>query len=674
MDGIRAEGPRTIALVGPYLSGKTTLLENILFVTEAVHRKGTAAQHNMVGDSSDEAKAHEMGVELNVASCEYLGDTYTFLDCPGSIEFGQEAANALIGADAAVVVCEPEVDKVMALSPTLKMLDDLGVPRFIFVNKIDRATGSVRDLLEALQTVSNQPLVLRQVPIRVGEEITGYVDLASGRAYVYRDGSESEIIDLPADMQDRNSEARYEMLEKLADFDDHLMEELLEDIDPPKDEVFGDLTKDLREGFIVPVLLGAAEHENGVRRLLKALRHETPGTGAATERAEIPSGGDTLAQVLKTYHTARGGKLSLVRVWSGTLKDGDTVNGERISGMFRMTGQATDKVASAEAGEIVALGRLDGIQTGDALSTGKEAPTLRRAEPHQPVYGMALTAADRNDEVKLSGAMSKLLEEDPSLTFEHDDDANQWLFLGQGEMHLRLAVERLANKYSLNVATTKPRVPYKEAITKSVSQHARFKRQTGGHGQFGDVHVDIKPLPRGTGFEFTNSIVGGAIPKQYIPAVEAGVKEFLVKGPLGFPVVDVAVVLTDGGFHAVDSSEMAFKTAGTMAMREGLSKCHPVLLEPILQVEIAVPSEATAKVNATISTRRGQILGFDTREGWRGWDVVTSNMPQSEIHDLIIELRSLSAGVGTYSWTFDHLQELTGRLADQVIEAASEAN
>jgi len=267
-----------------------------------------------------------------------------------------------------------------------------------------------------------------------------------------------------------------------------------------------------------------------------------------------------------------------------------------------------------------------------------------------------------------------LLEEDPSLTFEHDDDANQWLFLGQGEMHLRLAVERLANKYSLNVATTKPRVPYKEAITKSVSQHARFKRQTGGHGQFGDVHVDIKPLPRGTGFEFTNSIVGGAIPKQYIPAVEAGVKEFLVKGPLGFPVVDVAVVLTDGGFHAVDSSEMAFKTAGTMAMREGLSKCHPVLLEPILQVEIAVPSEATAKVNATISTRRGQILGFDTREGWRGWDVVTSNMPQSEIHDLIIELRSLSAGVGTYSWTFDHLQELTGRLADQVIEAASEAN
>ncbi len=674
MDGIRAEGPRTIALVGPYLSGKTTLLENILFVTGAVHRKGTAAQHNMVGDSSDEAKAHEMGVELNVASCEYLGDTYTFLDCPGSIEFSQEAANALIGADAAVVVCEPEIDKVMALSPTLKLLDDLGVPRFIFVNKIDRAAGSVRELLEALQTVSNQPLVLRQVPIRVGEEITGYVDLASGRAYVYRDGSESEVIDLPAEMQDREAEARYEMLEKLADFDDHLMEELLEDIDPSKDEVFGDLTKDLREGFIVPVLLGAAEHENGVRRLLKALRHETPGMGAAAERAEVPGGGDALAQVLKTYHTARGGKLSLVRMWSGTLKDGDTVNGERISGMFRMTGQNTDKVGSAGPGEIVALGRLDDVHTGDTLSTGKEGPVLRRADSHQPVYGMALKAADRNDEVKLSGAMSKLLEEDPSLTFEHDDDANQWLFLGQGEMHLRLAVEKLANKFSLNVATSKPRVPYKEAITKSVSQHARFKRQTGGHGQFGDVQVDIKPLPRGTGFEFTNSIVGGAIPKQYIPAVEAGVKEYLVKGPLGFPVVDVAVDLTDGGFHAVDSSEMAFKTAGTMAMKEGLAKCSPVLLEPILQVEIAVPSEATAKVNATISTRRGQILGFDTREGWRGWDIVTSNMPQSEIHDLIIELRSLSAGVGTYSWTFDHLQELTGRLADQVIEAASEAD
>jgi elongation factor G len=670
MDAERATGPRTIALIGPYLSGKTTLLENILYVTEAVHRKGTVTQGNTVGDSSGEARAHGMGVEVNVASCDYLGDTYTFLDCPGNIEFGQEAANALVGADVAVLVCEPDPEKVLSLSPIMNMLAELGVPHMIFVNKIDRATGPVRDLLEALQGVSEKPLVLRQVPIRDGETITGYVDLASERAYVYRDGAESDVIDIPDDLKEREGEARYEMLEKLADFDDHLMEELLEEVEPPKDEIFDDLAKDLREGLIVPVLLGAAEHENGVRRLLKALRHESPTSAAAAARAHV-EGDAPLGQVLKTYQTARGGKLSLVRIWSGSFKDGDTVNGERISGLFRMTGHNTHKISSASAGEVVAMGRLEGIHTGAAITTSGTAPALRRAEAGQPVYAMSLEAADRGDEVKLSGAMHKLLEEDPSLNFEHDDDANQWLLLGQGEMHLRVAVERLENKYSLKVAINRPKVPYKEAITKGVSQHSRYKKQSGGHGQFGDVHVDINPLPRGSGFEFSNTVVGGSVPKQYIPAVENGVKEYLGRGPLGFPVVDVAVTLTDGQHHAVDSSEMAFKTAGRMAMQEGMPKCSPVLLEPVLQVDIYVPSDVTSKVNGTISSRRGHILGFDARDGWPGWDVVTSHMPQSEIHDLIIELRSLSSGVGTYQWSFDHLQELSGRLADDVIAAAT---
>ncbi len=670
MDAKRAEGPRTIALVGPYSSGKTTLLENILFITGSIHRKGTAVQGNMTGDSSTEAKAHQMGVELNVASCEYLGDTYTFLDCPGSNEFGQEAANALLGVDAAVVVCEAEVNKALALVPTLRMLDDLGIPRFIFVNKIDRASGRVRDVLLALQQVSEKPLVLRQVPMREDEAVTGYVDLASERAYVYREGEESQIIDLPETMKDRESQARYEMLEKLADFDDHLMEELLEDVEPPRDEVFDDLASDLREGHIVPVLLGAAEHEHGVRRLLKALRHETPLASVAAARVGI-TGPGAVAQVLKTYHTEHGGKLSLARLWSGTLKDGDMLNGQRVSGLFRMTGQSAEKITQAVAGDVVALGRLDDIATGDILSEDKTAPNLRRADRPQPVYSMSLVAADRADEVKLSSAMTKLLEEDTSLVFVHNDDTNQWLLEGQGEMHLRIAVERLESKFALKVDLDKPQVPYKEAITKSIEQHARFKRQSGGHGQFGDVQIEIKPLPRGSGFEFSNSVVGGSVPKQYIPAVEAGVKEYLTKGPLGFPIVDISVNLSDGQYHAVDSSEMAFKSAGRLAMHEGVPKCAPVLLEPILHVDIAVPNESTAKVNATISSRRGQILGFNTREGWSGWDVVSAQLPQSEVHDLIIELRSLSAGMGTYTWKYDHLQQLSGRLADQVIEAAA---
>ena len=295
-----AAGPRNVALVGPYLSGKTTLLESILFATGAITRKGSVAEGNTVGDSSPEARAREMGVELNVASTTFLGDDLTFLDCPGSIEFLQEAHNALLGVDAAVVVCEADPTKAATLGPLLRFLEDHGIPRLIFVNKIDRASGRVQDLLMALQAVSSLPLVLRQVPIREGEEVTGYVDLASERAYLYRPDAASEIVELPASMSDEKAEARYLMLEKLADFDDTLMEQLLEDQEPANEEVFVQLTKDLREGKIVPVLLGSGEHQHGVKRLLKALRHEVPGPAAAAERLGMAADGEALAQVLKT--------------------------------------------------------------------------------------------------------------------------------------------------------------------------------------------------------------------------------------------------------------------------------------------------------------------------------------------------------------------------------------
>lgn len=669
----RASGPRSIALIGPYLSGKTTLLESLLLATGKIQRRGSVTEGTTVGDSSAEARDRGMSVEVNVATTEFMGDPFTFIDCPGSIEFWQEAADALVGVDAAVVVCEPETDKALALAPLLKRLDELELPRFLFVNKIDRATGQVRDLLPALQEASGTPLALRHVPIREGETVTGYVDLASERAYVYRPGEASERIDLPTTVADRKAEARYEMLEKMADFDDKLMEQLLEEVEPPTDEIFSQLAEDFADGRLVPVLLGAAEQDAGVRRLLKALRHEVPAAAAAAARRGVDEDGDTLAQVLKTYHTARGGKLSVARVWRGSVTDGMTVNGERISGLFSMVGQQTEKRTEAGPGEIVALGRLGNAITGDTLAPGKGGgPALLKDEVDQPVYALSLVAADRNDEVKLSGAMSKLLEEDRSLHFEHQDDTNQWVLRGRGEMHLRVAADRLASKFGLTVSTATPKVPYKEAIQKPVSQHARFKRQTGGHGQFGDVELDIKPLPRGAGFKFENASVGGVVPKTFIPAVEAGVKDYLTKGPLGFPIVDIQVTLTDGQHHAVDSSEIAFKTAGRMAMAEGVPKCSPVLLEPILHVDIVIPSPQTAKVNALVSGRRGQILGFDAREGWPGWDVVTAQIPESETQDLIIELRSLTAGVGTFSSTFDHLQVLTGRLGDDVVAAHQE--
>ncbi|MDP6567657.1 MAG: elongation factor G [Alphaproteobacteria bacterium] len=664
-------GPRSIALVGPYLSGKTTLLEAILHATGAIGRKGSVTEGNTVGDSALEARERNMSTELNVASATYVDSHFTFLDCPGSIELLQESLFALAGVDAAVLVCEPDRDKAQALAPLLQALDAAGIPHMLFVNKVDKATITVQELLEALQPVSGKPLVLRHIPMIEGEEVNGYIDLASERVYHYKTDAPSEVIELPGDEADTFAEARYGMLEALADFDDDLMEKVLEDATPEKDEVYANLTRDFQEGHIVPVMLGAAEHENGVRRLLKALRHEVPGQERAAERVGAAGANGTVAQVLKTYHTQHGGKLSIARVWAGTLKDGMTLSGQRVSGVFRMKGHEQEKLTEAGPGEVVGLGRLEEAVTGETLSDSGADP-LPKPDILPAVYSLAIAAEHRDDEVKLSGALGKLRDEDPSLFAGHDEDTHQLVMRGQGDIHLKIAMDRLAKKYSLAVRSERPKVPYKEAIRKSIQQHGRHKKQSGGHGQFGDVHLDIKPLPRGSGFEFIDKIVGGSVPRQYIPAVESGVKDFLVQGPLGFPVVDVSVTLYDGQFHAVDSSEIAFKTAARIAMNEGLKQCSPVLLEPILHVDISTPSEHTPKINAIISGRRGQILGFDTRLGWTGWDVVSSQMPQSELLDLIIELRSATQGTGSYIAKFDHLQELTGRLADDVVEAHRE--
>lgn len=666
-------GPRCIALIGPYLGGKTTLLESILHICGATTRKGSVTEGNTVGDSSPEARAHQMSVEANVASCTFLDDRFTFIDCPGSIELLQESLNALCAVDAAIVVCEPTAAKLLALQPYLKHLQDMAVPHFLFVNKIDQAQGRVRDLLQAIQPASTVPLVLRQVPIWENGIATGFIDLALERAHVYREHAASEVVDLNGNLAERKSEARYQMLEQLADFDDSLMEELLEDIDPPRDEIFDNLSRDFRDCQIVPVLLGSAENDNGVRRLLKALRHEVPGVAATATRMGVEPGEEPLCQVIKTYHSAQGGKLSVLRVLQGSLKDGDTVyafggDQERVSSILSMLGQQTAKLGTAGPGDTVAVGRMESIRTSDTLSTDKASRVeLQIAPSLAPVFSLAIQIDDRKDEVKLSGTLARINEEDPSIITVQVPEMNETLIQGQGEMHLRLALERLRNRFGLDVHTEAPKVPYREAIRKPTKQRGKHKRQSGGHGQFGDVVLEISPLPRGSGFAFEDRISGGVVPRQYIPAVEAGVKDAMVRGPLGFPVVDVAVALVDGSYHSVDSSEQAFRTAGRIGMQAALPNCAPVLLEPVAHVSVVVPSEATPKVNAILSARRGHILGFDTRAGWSGWDQISAELPQAELHDLIIELRSASHGVGSYSWTFDHLQELTGNLAEKIV-------
>ena len=660
--------PRCAALIGPYLSGKTTLLEALLYASGGTSRRGSVRDGNSVGDHTPEARARQMSTEINVANATFLGDPWTILDCPGSVELLYEAQGALLASDVAVVVVEPEAERALTITPLLRFLDRHKIPHMIFINKMDTASARVRDVLAALQSVSERPLVLRQVPLRgPNSEITGYVDLVSERAYRYRPGQASDLITLPDGFWDQERPTRTGLIEKLADFDDELLEKLLEEVEPSKDEIYEHLTRTLKRAQVVPVFLGSAHGDWGIRRLWKALRHETPSPQETAKRLGIAAEGEPLAQVIKTYNLAHTGKLSLARVWRGTISEGMVLNGTRVAGLLRLTGAQQEKVPAAQSGEVVGLTRMEDIATGAVLTPSGKAEPFVRPERPQPVFGLAITSERRADDVKLTGAIGRLIDEDPTIELEQNADTQEMVLWGQGDIHLQIALDRLRNRNNLAVSGRPAAVPYKETIRNGTQQHSRFKRQSGGHGQFADVTIEVKSLPRGSGFTFTDSVVGGAIPRNYIPSVEEGVTEALRRGPLGFPVVDVAVNLITGQFHAVDSSDQAFKTAGRQAVQESLPKCEPTLLEPIDLVEISVPNAFTARVQRLISGRRSQILGYDAKPDWPGWDVVSAHMPQSELHDLIVELRSLTLGIGSFAHRFDHMQELSGRPAEKVL-------
>lgn len=678
----RVAGARLIALVGPFQSGKTTLLEGLLARTGALSRQGSVRDATSVGDAAAEARAHAMSIEANVASAEYLGDRFTFVDCPGSVEFVSDMRFTLPLCDAAVVVCEADERKVPALQMILRELEELKVPRFLFLNKIDTATARVRETLAMLQPASRTPLILRQIPIWQHGIATGFIDLALERAFVYREHAASTVVDVPAGELPREKEARYSMLERLADYDDELMEELLNDIEPPRDQIFDDLAQDLRKGLVAPLLIGSAERGNGVTRLLKALRHEAPGVATTRARLGVDAEGPPLARVIRTVHTPHGGKLSLARVLRGSFADGAVAlsqNGEdRISGVSRLMGAAVSRMPRVDEGDTAAFGRLEHVATGDSFvdaKAGRAEDAITIAPPEIPghVHAFAVSTKDRKDEVRLTAAIAKLVDEDPSLAFVQDQESGEMKLYGQGEMHLRVALERLAARFGVTAEARRHSIAYRESIRDKVNVRGRHRKQSGGHGQYGDVVIDIAPLERGDGFRFSEAVHGGAVPKQYFSSVEAGCEDALARGPLGFRVVDVAATLLDGSYHTVDSSDMAFRAAAKLAMQEALAKARPVLLEPILAVNISIPSDAMSKASAIVSARRGQILGFDAREGWEGWDVLRALIPESEMGDLIVELRSATAGVGSFSAQFDHLAEISGKPADAIVAQAAQA-
>ncbi len=673
--GIRSTGTRTIALVGPGGAGKTSLAEALLFAAGAVVRQGSVDAGTSVGDSSPEARQRAGSTELNLMHFEFLGDRFAIVDSPGSVGFSADGGLAVAAADLAIVVVDPDTERAILAEPALRQLESLGIPHLIFVNKIDQARGGIRDLLEALQPMSSSPLVARQIPIRAkesgAEKVTGFVDLALERAFKYRPGKPSEQIDIPADLADRESRDRFHMLEQLADHDDALLEQLLMDEMPDQATIFADIARETKENLVVPVLFGSALNGFGVRRLMKALRHDAPAPEAAAERLGAREG---CAFVFKVSNGGNMGRLALARVFGGPLSEGTELkssSGEtvRVGTLFAMQGDKPSKLGKAAVGEIVAIAKAEGVDAGEWLGAGGKAPDLDLPASN---YALAITTSDRKDDVRLSTALHKLVEEDPSLDWEQDEALHETRLRGISDEHLKVALARLKRRYGVAVDAHPPLVGYKESIRKPVTQRGRHKKQSGGHGQFGDVVIEIGPVPRGEGFRFEEKIHGGSVPRQYIPAVEQGVRDALAKGPLGFPVVDVAVTLVDGSYHSVDSSELAFRTAGRIGMGEALGQAQPHLLEPVHKVTVTTPGDSTSRVTSAIAGRRGQMLGMDSRPGWSRWDVVEALVPESELHGLDAELRSVSQGLASYRAEFDHLAELNGKLADDVVQKVLE--
>ncbi|WP_298281205.1 elongation factor G [Acidocella sp.] len=650
--------PRSCALIGPYGSGKTTLLEALMDMA------GVKLRH--AGDKN----TPEPGTEARLFNCAYLGDDWALLDCPGGIEFQAEAAAALCVADMAVVVAEPDPARAMALRPALAALEAAGVPFVLFINKADQLSVPAATLMAALQAETATRLVARELPILEQGRMVGYVDLVSERAYRYRERQASERVALPAAVAAEEQSAHDALVDMLADRDDALLEKVIGGETVSAADLFAHVRHDVGEGAIAEVMFGSGLHGNGVARLWKALRHDAPEASVTAARHGVAPEGGALAQVFKVSYAGQAGKLCYARIWRGTLRDGASAGQMRVGGIFAFPGPDAQKRPEARAGELVALGRLEGAVAGTVFG---EAPgSLGFPAPPPAVYALAITVPDHKDDVRLSTALGRLLEEDPALSLTRDGETGETRLEGQGEAHLARAVERLRKGWGLNVTCAGPKLRLKETIRAAVHEHARLKRQTGGHGQFADVKLEVAPRARGEGFLFIDRVTGGAVPRQYIPAVAAAAEEAMAKGPFGYPVVDVAVTLHDGGFHSVDSSDMAFRTATRSGIAEALSKAGPVLLEPVHRVRVSAPAIYTAAVQRLLSGKHGQILGYEAKPGWPGWDETLALLPEAELHRMILDLRAQTAGLGAFVHEFDHLAEAAAHLAERVARQAAQ--
>jgi len=678
------DGLRNIALAAHSGAGKTSLAEAMLYNSGTIKRLGRVEEGNTAMDFEAEELKRTSSISSGFHQFEWKKHTINIIDTPGDQNFFSDTLSCLQAADGALVVIDAVDGVKVQTEQAWDFAKEFQQPCMIFINKLDRERADFsRAFKEAAEILDPKPIIL-QLPIGAEDDFKGVVDLISGQAYIYNEEGKAQKSEIPADMQDAVESEKENLIENIAEADDDLVERYLEGEELTEEELRSALRKGTLARTFVPVVCGSATRNIGIDLLMNLIVDSMPSpmdrgsrtgtdpaSGEEVERAPDPDGPFS-AFVVKTLADPYAGRLTIFRVVSGSLgSDGTFYNAsketkERFNQLLTITGKEQKPATGAGPGSIVAMAKLKETLTGDTLCDDGAKILYQCVDPLPSLISFAISAKSKGDEDKIFSSMVKLLEEDPSLKLDRISETKEIILSGLGQIHIETAVEKLKRKFNVEVALNTPKVPYRETIKKKVRVQGKHKKQTGGHGQFGDCWIQLEPMARGKGFEFVDAIVGGVIPKTYIPAVEKGIVEASQKGVLaGFLCVDFKVTLDDGSFHAVDSSEMAFKIAGSLAFKKAAEQAHPVLLEPIMNVTITTPEDFMGDIMGDLNGRRGKVLGMDSAGRNQ---IIKANVPMAEFLTYAPDLRSMTGGRGIYSMEFSHYDEVPAQMTDKIIE------
>jgi elongation factor G len=678
---------RNVALVGHSGAGKTQLVSTLLFDAGAVNRFGRVDDGTTVTDYDEEEIARKHTLACSLAYVEWSKHKINFIDTPGMANFLSDARAALRVSDSALVVVDAVAGVEVSTEKVWEAAADYEVPRLVVLNRLDRERASMDRSLESLRAVFGRAVVPVQLPIGEEKSFKGVIDLVAMKAWTFAgDGSGKPTEGaIPADLESPAQAAREALIEMVAEADDALMEKFFDAGTLTQDELLSGLKRGITAGRVFPVLCASATANIGIQPLLEALVAYVPSPAERPLKAKaIKSGDDTqisassegpaAAFIWKTVADPFAGRITMFRVVSGVLKADSTVHNitkdtpERLGHLVLLQGKAQTNVPEIRAGDIGAVAKLKESQTNDLIADKAVAFTLAGTKFPEPVISYAIEPKSRGDEEKISTALHRLQEEDPTINYTRDAQTKELLLAGQGQSHIEVTVAKLKRRFGVEVILKLPRIPYRETITAATEAHGRHKKQTGGHGQFGDCKVKFEPLPRGADFEFVNDIFGGSIPRQFVPAIEKGIQDARLRGFLaGYPMVDFRASVFDGSYHPVDSSEMSFKMAGSLAFKDGMSRARPTLLEPIMNVEVYAPSDYAGDLMGDLNGRRGRIGGMDSRGAST---IIRAKVPMSEMLTYEQHLTSATGGRGSYHMEFSHYEEVPSHLHGKIIAAA----